>query len=190
MGLLRSLLPSQSGTTVSPAIPTGALAETFGRVGVQFADIGALTSGTLRLIAIEIPGGRTISSITFYSGNTALVTGSNQWFCLLDSARNVLGKTADDTSTAWAAKTPKTLTLTTPYVTPGTDRAFYYLGLVVVAAIVPTMSGQLDYTGNLAAIAPAISGNSTTGLTNPASLGATAAAISGSGGAKPWGYVS
>ena len=59
--------------------------------------VGACTKD--QSLRMNLRGGRTVSSITFMSGSTALSGGSNQWFCLLDSARNVLRKTADDGAT-------------------------------------------------------------------------------------------
>lgn len=168
--------------------PAAAIAETFPRTHSGFGNQSALTSGTLRLGGgLVIPSGRTVSTITFCSATQALVTGSNQWFCLVDTALNVLGKTADDTSTAWAANTPKTLTLSAPY-TPTADTPVY-VGLLVVASTVPTLVGVNIQAANLSAVSPGLAGNSTTGLTTPASLGAAAAALTASA-VLPYAYVS
>ena len=82
----------------SYAVPAAAISETQPRSAVTAAT-AALTSGTLRLAAgCVIPGGVPVSQITVISGTTALSGGANQWFALLDHARNKLAVTADDTT--------------------------------------------------------------------------------------------
>lgn len=156
--------------------PTGSIADNADRIGSTFVNnTGLLTSGRLQLAGgLVIPAGATVTNISFMSGTQAAATPTAQWFCLLDQNRNVLAKTADATNTAWAANTVKTLALATPY-TPTSDMPVY-AGIVVVAGTAPDLIGVI---GNavLAAVAPVLAGYSTTGLTNPASLGATGAAI-------------
>lgn len=155
-------------------LPTGAIDETFPRKDGTAAL--TLVSGRLALGGgIVIPAGRTVTSITLVSQTTALSVGSNQWFCLVDKSMNVLRKTADDTSTAWGASTAKTLTLSSTY-TP-TAAIEVYVGVVVVATTPPTLVRDTGQAAGVAALTPWLSGPSTTGLTNPASLGATAAAL-------------
>jgi hypothetical protein len=141
----------------------------------------AIVSGTLFLSAgpgTVLPGGVTITNLAFLCGGTGAGTPLNQWFCLVDQSRNVLVKTVDDTTTAWSAGATKTLALSAPY-TPTSDVAVYF-GIVVVATIAPTITGVTGGVG-LTGIAPIMSGSSTTGLTNPASLGGTANALTASG---------
>jgi hypothetical protein len=161
--------------------PTGAVAETFPRNVVRIENLGPLSTGRLHLCGgAVIPGGATCSNITFVSATTALAAGTNQWFCLVNAATlAVLAKTADDTSTAWSANTAKTLALSATY-TPAESVAVY-IGIMVAAGTVPTLlsASTASANGAVASIAPIIAGSSTTGLTTPASLGATAGAISG-----------
>lgn len=170
-----------------PAKPTAALAETFRRANGSFANTTGMTSGTLYLTAIALAGGLSVSTITFFTSTTPVGTPTHQWFCLLDSSLNVLAKTADDTTTAWGSSTAKTLTISGgPYVT--TRSGLYYVGVLVTATTPPGLMGLTDTDSNADALAPAICGTSTTGLTDPASLGATAAAIT-AGLRKRYAYV-
>ena len=129
----------------------------------------------------------TVSSITFVSRTTALVAGTNQWFGLFSDALVPLRLTADDTSTAWAASTAKTLALTSPFVT--TYSGLYYLGVCVVAGTVPSLIGAQATTSLLAGIAPKPNGTSTTGLTDPASCPNPVAALTQTV-STPYAYIS
>jgi hypothetical protein len=134
-----------------------------------------------------LPGGRAVTSVSVRSGTTALSAGTNQWFCLIDQSLNVLAKTVDDTSVAWAANAAKTLNLSSVYTPANTIAA--YVGVVVVATTPPSLlrtGGGAN--GNTLDQTPKMGGTSTAGLTNPASLGATAGAISG--GDPFYAYVS
>lgn len=158
----RALLTSTAITRSNP--PSGAIAETLTR-DIITSGLSALTSGTLRLVSIELPAGVLVTSLTFVSGTQAAVTPTNWWFCLLNSSRVTLRKTADQTSTAWAANTAKTVSLASTYTT--TYSGTYYLGVVMAAA---TPINLQVYTANatLNALPPIRAGNTTdTGLTTP-----------------------
>jgi hypothetical protein len=171
-------------------LPGGALGETIARTDAA-TNLAALTSGTLRLVGnCVLPAGTIINRVAFFSGTTAGATLTNQWFAVVrQSDLAVLGKTADDTSTAWAANTLKELVLSSP-VSVSDDTAVY-LGVMVAATTVPTLLGValgntvLSTGGGLG---PILAGDSTTSLTNPASRGATAAALTGSGN-LPYAFV-
>lgn len=160
--------------------PTGAISWNLDRANAAIGNnTGVLTSGVLQLVGgLVIPAGTAVTSITFVSGTQAAASLTNQWFCLVDTSLNVLAKTADVTSAAWAANTAKTLTLSAPY-TPSADKAVY-AGLVVAGTTMPDLRGIATGAATNG-IAPILAGASTTGLTNPASLGATAGAITASG---------
>lgn len=168
------------------SLPTGGMAQTYER-NLAAADLaGILSTGRLNLVAIYLRAGQTINSITFVSGSTPLSVGSNQWFSLYSSARAKLAVTNDDTSTAWAANTPKTLTLASAY--PVTASGLYYLGITVVATTVPTLRGNTTLA-NVTTIAPILAGSSSGSLTNPASAPDPAAALTAQG-LVPYAYVS
>lgn len=158
-------------------LPTGAIDETMPRVGNVSNIAGMLASGTLRLqAAVLVPKGRAVSSISLFSGSTAADTPLNQWFCLVRmSDLAVLAKTVDDTTAAWAANSRKTLALAAPLI-PAQDE-LCYVGACVVATTPPSLMGNSLPSGVLDE-AQRVCGPSTAGLTNPASLGAAAAAPS------------
>ena len=124
--------------------------------------------------AIYLPANTVVSSITCVSGATALATATNQWFALYDSALNKLSVSTDDTSTAWAADTAKTLSFATAFTT--TYSGLHYIGVMVKATTVPTLAGQAT-RASITGLAPKLTGTSTGSLTNPASAPAIAAAL-------------
>lgn len=152
---------------------TGALYETFDRNLCDEVNTAVLSSGRLSLAAIYIPAGVTVNSISFWSATTAAGTPTNQIFGLYDINLNLLRSSANDTTTAWAANSRKTLSLTSAFTT--TYSGLYYLGIMVAATTVPTLKGNTAKTGGqLNAGAPSMGGTSTTGLTT--ALPGTAAA--------------
>jgi hypothetical protein len=139
------------------------------------SDLTVLASGTLALQAIWLPAGTPISTITFVSGATAAGTPLNQWFALYDSSLAKLAVTADETTTAWAASTAKTLTVSSgPFTT--TYTGLHYLGIMVKATTVPSVAAAATLA-SLNGLSPKLAGSSSTGLTTPASAPSTAAAI-------------
>lgn len=158
------------------AMPTGAIGEAgIGRF-TGIASTSVLNSGVLRVGAMQmLPAGATVTNIVVAGGTVAAISPTNQWFSIIRvSDRSVLAKTVDDTTTAWGASTNKSLALSAPF-TPTADE-LVYIGLVVAAGTVPTLMGW-TIPASVTAIAPVTCGNSTSGLTDPASLGATAGAI-------------
>lgn len=165
---------------------SGALYETMDRNLVYEVNTALLSSGRLSLQAIYLPAGVTINSISFWSATTAAATPTNQLFGLFDSSYNLLRSSANDTTTAWAANSRKTLALTSAFTT--TYSGIHYLGIMVTATTVPTIKGNTAKVGGqLNAGAPTMGGTSTTGLTT--ALPATAAAP-GTVTTSFWGCVS
>lgn len=171
----------------NPLLPTSALAQTYGRSNAVISDGALLLTGRLSVVAVDLPAGSLCSSISFLSRTTGATLPLNQWFCLIDSSLNVLAKSADDTTTAWGANTLKTLNLSSAYRT--TYSGLHYLGIVVVATTVPTMAVVNVSSGTFSTITPVMAATSTTGLTDPASLGATAGALTATT-VVPYAYVS
>lgn len=166
-------------------MPSGAIAETFSRLGAATSSGLALnTSGQMTMVALPLRARVPINSISFLSGTQAAVAPTHQWFALFDSARALLRQTTNDTTTAWAANTSKTLSLTSQFTT--TYEGLHYLGINVTAGTVPSLINAL--TGAIAAaLAPIIAGVSTTGLTGTAPN--PAGAITGWSN-TPYAYVS
>lgn len=171
IGALTATMPVKSGLR-----PTGWLFSNWDRQGTPFVNNAVLATGRLTLTAIDLPAGTPVTTIFATSGTTALSVGSNQWFALFDSARLKLCITADDTSTAWTAATVKSLTVTGgPFIT--TYSGLHYIGVMVTATTPPSLYCCEGLNNTLNALAPIIVGNSTTGLTNPASCPSTAGAL-------------
>jgi hypothetical protein len=177
-------------------LPTGSVAQTLS--GRQTGNNSSLVFGTPRLVGgIVIPGGRTVSSITFVSGNTGVTGPTNQWFFLADTSRNILATTVDDTTTAWNGTAAKTLALATTIggATPGgtytpANAIEVYVGVCVAGTTTaPNLAGVV-LSSAAAGITPIIAGNSSTsGLTTPASAPATLGALAVQGHLA-WAYVS
>lgn len=184
-------VPIVLSTSITPVLNrryliSGALAETFDRNLCDEVNTSVLSSGRLSGAAIWLEAGMTISSISFHSATTAAGTPTNQLFGLFDSSRNLLQSSVNDTTTAWAANSLKTLALTSTFTT--TYSGLYYLGIMVTAATVPTLKGNTAKVGGqLQAQAPSMGGTSNTGLTT--ALPATANAF-GTVTTSFWGCVS
>jgi hypothetical protein len=155
--------------------PTGTVANTYPRNGNRIVNVATLTSGTLALHAAYIPAGVTITNIAYKSGATAAVAPTNWWFGLFDSSRNILRQTADQTSTAWGTQTVMSVALSSAFVT--TYSGLHYFGIMMAAGTVVSLHGvDASAVGTISA-APILCGNSSTGLTTPASCPNPAGAI-------------
>lgn len=165
---------------------SGAQYETFDRCLCNEVNTAVLSTGRLSLQAIWLPANTTISSISFWSATTAAGTPTNQLFGLYDINLNLLRSSTNDTTTAWAANSKKTLSLTSAFTT--TYSGLHYLGCMVAATTVPTLKGNTAKTGGqLGAAAPSTGGTSSTGLTT--ALPATATSP-GTVTTSFWGCVS
>jgi hypothetical protein len=153
---------------------TGCLGETMDRVYCPEVNTTVATTGQIFCQIIWLNAGVTVTNISFHSATTAASAPTHYVFALYDISRNLLASTADQTSTAWAANTLKTIPVVTPYVIPTTG--LYYLMLSVVATTVPTVKGGTARTGGqLAGQAPILNGISSTTYTSgtaPSSIGA------------------
>lgn len=151
-----------------------------------------VTSGSLLLVAIALPANEVISNIQFVSATTAATSPTHWWFGLYDQNRVQLAVTADQTTTAWAVTTVKTLNIAT--TASGSASSFtttyeglYYLGLMMTASTTITLvaAGQ---GGAVGLLSPTLSGNTDTGQTTPPSFPHTTASISNIG-TFPWAAV-
>lgn len=180
-------------TSLNPRayLPTAAIAQTCARSDATSNALTGLATGRQSFCLIYLPAG-TINSITVVSGGTAANTPTNQWFSIYSTARAKLAVTADDTTTAWGTNTAKTLTISGGYTVP--TEGLYYLGVMVAAAVVPTIAGFVSGNGNatVASLPPIIAGHdaTNTGLTTPATAPATAAALTTNAQASFYAYVS
>lgn len=127
----------------------------------------ALATGVMTSVPIHLRSGDIITNISVRSGATAAGTPTNYWVALFDSATTpaLLAQSADQTSTAWAANTTKTLALSTPITI--TRSGIYWVGIMVTATTPPTLLG--------ACAAPAIvTGERSLSQSSGSSLTATA----------------
>lgn len=186
MAIILRPTSSGGGTTTTLAemkraawVPTGVTDESFARSAVSNTVL-TMTTGQLRVTGrLLVPSGRTVSAVwCHFAGNSTAIT--NAWAALVrQSDLAVLAKSADNGATAITAGIRSwALTWASGADTP------VYVGLVQVGTGLASVAGQTAF-GALTAVAPAEAGTSTTGLTDPASLGATAAAVAASN-PTPW----
>jgi hypothetical protein len=118
------------------------------------ADLAALTTQVMTSVAVPVQSGDVVTSVTFKSGATAAGTPTNWWFAVYSAAGTpaLLGQTADQTTTAWAANTAMTLALATPVLVQASG--VLYVSVMVKATTVPTLLGaNLSLAGASAGIA-------------------------------------
>lgn len=124
---------------VRQGAPTNSVfAESISRVDAS-GDLAALTSQVMLAVGLPLQAGELVTSLTFISGDTAAGTPTNWWFALYSPAGVLLAQTADQTSTAWAANTVKTVALGSPRLIP--TAGLYYAAIMVKATTVPTLVG-------------------------------------------------
>lgn len=165
-----------AGPPTSNLGATGTLAETMPRELCPEVNTTAGAGGTLFLQAIYLKAGTLVSNITVWSATTAAATTTNLFFALYDGSRNLLAQSANQGAYTWAANTVKTLAMTSAFRIQ--TSGVYYIGVMQAATTIATLKGGTAKTGGqLAASAPILNGNSTTGLTT--SLPNPAAAITG-----------
>lgn len=168
--------------------PTGVFAESFPRSFATEAASGALTSGQPFLVAILLRKGQLVSNIWFMSG--AAATSPTHWFfALYDDKFQLCAQSTDQTTTAWAATTMKTLAMTTPYTVPKTG--LYYLMVMMTATTAVQIKLGLSRSGSTLTVAG--QGNILGGVTNSGlstALESPPATLPGGATAYLWGGVS
>lgn len=102
-------------------------------------NLAALTTQVMTSVALPLQAGDVVTSLTFVSATTAAGTPTNWWFALYSPSGALLSQSADQTSTAWAANTAKTLALAAPQTI--TTAGVYYAAVMVKATTVPTLVG-------------------------------------------------
>lgn len=119
--------------------PTGVRVSNMRQLDIN-ADTASLTTQVMTTVAVPVDPGTLVTSITVKSGATAAGTPTNYWFALYSAAGALLAQTADQTNTAWAANTVKTLALATPQQV--SSAGVVYVGLMVKATTPPTLLGK------------------------------------------------
>lgn len=130
--------PSSADTFFRRNIPRLGLVDDAGDTGHV-----ALTTQVMTSVPIYLQAGDVITNISFRSGATAAGTPTNWWFALYSNAATpaLLAQTADQTSTAWAANTTKTVALATAQTI--SQSGIYWAAIHVKATTVPTLLGTL-----------------------------------------------
>lgn len=135
------------------------------RVGLD--DVAALATGVMTSAAIYLNDGDLITNLTFVSAGTAAGTPTAYWFALYNGAGTLLAQTADQTTTAWAADTAKTLALATAQRI--TKSGIYYAAINVTATTPPSLVGTVGAK-------PVLTGEGNLSQTSGSSLTTTAPA--------------
>jgi hypothetical protein len=146
--------------------------ENYPRTSITSAACVIGATGIMTSVAVPIQAGELITNITFRSGTTAADTPLNWGVALYSSASTpaLLAQSADQTTTAWAASTTKTVALATPQLisTPGV----YYAALWMKATAQVTLTGMilphLDLSTGLLTTEKFLSASSGTTLTTTA----------------------
>lgn len=175
MPLVRGRYPVTNPQWLGNGAPTGVFRENLplGRL-MATANMSALTTQIMLSTPIALEAGDLVTNLTFLSGNTAANTPTNWWFALYDTSATpaLLRQTADQTSTAWAANTAKTVALASAYLVP--TSGIYYAAIMVKATAVPTLAGvTLEHANAAAAV---VSGQKVLAQTSGSSLTDTAPA--------------
>lgn len=130
-----------------PASPDTFYRRNLPRVGLydSAGDTGqvALTTEVMTSVPVYLHAGDVITNISVRSGATAAGTPTNYWVALYSNASTpaLLAQSADQTSTAWAANTTKTLALATAQTIR--ESGIYWVGIMVKATTVPTLLGSV-----------------------------------------------
>lgn len=162
--------------------------ETYNRGLVNTATGAANASGVLRMFAINLPAGITVTNICFQAGSTGYTagTGINFWVALYDSARGLLRQSTTNTSGpgsgTWTASTVLATALSSTFTT--TYSGLYYISNMIAqtGGTIWTYSAMSGSSASLG-LAPILCGTSTGSLTDTAP--STAAAITAT---AVWGY--
>jgi len=104
------------------------------------SDLAATGTGVAIGVRIFLRHGDVVTNITFVSGNTAAGTPIHWAHAIYDPDGNLLGATADQTSTAWAANTAKKLALSAPVTI--TRDGWYIVATTTTATTVQTLIGS------------------------------------------------
>lgn len=153
--------------------PTATLAESFPRDQITTDLVASLVTAVMTSVAIPLQQGDIVNSLSFLSGATAGGTLTNEWAALYSNAATpALLAQSTTVTTAWAADTYKTFTLTAPVTITATG--IYYAALMVAATTVPTLMGKT--VGRAAAAGALVTGQAILAQNSGSALTTTAPA--------------
>ncbi len=170
--------------------PTGALAETFPRSGVNQGGAALLVTTDLYLKAIPLPANLVINNISFVTGTTAAGGVTHGWYTITDANRIIKANTTDQgSSTIWGTtSTLVTLALTTGFTVP--SAGLYYIGVCMTASTPPTLASVTNNAAGVEKLTPFSYGLANTGLAGTLATGSTATSLTVATGWNLYGYVS
>ncbi len=130
--------PADPDTVFRRNLPRTGLTDSAGDTGHVALATGVMTSAPIFLVAGDL-----VTNLSFVSGATAAGTPTNWWFALysMDATPALIAQSADQTSTAWAENTAKTLALATAYRVVKTG--LYYAACMVTATTPPSLMGTI-----------------------------------------------
>lgn len=136
LGFLNLSDPASADTFFRRNLPRHGLYDSAGDTGQV-----ALVTEVMTSVPIYLHAGDVITNLSFRSGATAAGTPLNWWFALYSKAATpaLLSQSADQTTTAWAANTTKTLALAAAQTIA--ESGIYWAALMVKATTVPTLLG-------------------------------------------------
>ncbi len=105
----------------------------------------ALADAVMTSVAIYLQAGDLVTNLSFTSGATAVGTPANWWFALYSNAATpaLMAQSADQTNTAWAANTTKTLALATAQRI--TTSGIYWAAIAVNSTTVCSLLGAIGH---------------------------------------------
>jgi hypothetical protein len=164
LGFLNVTDPSSPSTFWRSNLPRIGLYDDAGDTGHV-----ALADAVMTSVAIYLHAGDVVTNLSFRSGATAVGTPANWWFALYSNAATpaLLAQTADQTSTAWAANTTKTLALATAQTI--SVSGIYWAAVMVNSTTVCTLLGALGFPA-------VVSGEANLSVSSGSSLTTTAPA--------------
>ena len=103
------------------------------------ANGAALSTGVMTSVSIKLKAGQKVSALSIVTATTALGTPTHWWLALYSAANTpaLIAQTADQTNTALAANTLKTLPLATPVY--ANVSGTYWVGINFTATTPPTL---------------------------------------------------
>ncbi len=164
LGYLNAADPSSPDTFHRSNLPRVGLADSAGHT-----DHGALATGVMTSVPIYLVAGDVVTNLSVVSGATAAGTPTAYWVALYDTQATpaLIAQSADQTTTAWAANTVKTLALSAAYTVAKTG--IYHAAVMVTATTPPTLLGTL-------AARPVVTGERNLSQSSGSSLTTTAPA--------------
>lgn len=138
LGHVMAADPADPDTWFRRNLPRTGLADSAGDSGHV-----ALATGVMTSVPLFLAAGELVTNLTFISGATAAGTPTAWWYALysMDTTPALLAQTADQTTTAWAANTVKTLALATACRVAKTG--LYWAAINVTATTPPSLIGAV-----------------------------------------------